>query len=62
MYASAKTAGELKCCNSLSVFNKTIIPLALVGFEIVVANSHPACAHGIIVKCNKNFQKAMNII
>ena len=24
---------------SLSVFNKTIIPLALVGYEIVIANS-----------------------
>ncbi len=38
-YASTKTTGELKYCNSLGVFNKTIIPLALVGYEIVIANS-----------------------
>ncbi len=38
-YASMKTAWELKYCNSLGVFNKTIIPLALVGYEIVIANS-----------------------
>ncbi len=37
-YASMKTAGELKYCNSLCVFNKIIIPLALVGYEIVIAN------------------------
>ncbi len=37
--ASTKTAGELKYCNSLGVFNKTIIPLALVEYEIVIANS-----------------------
>ncbi len=38
-YASTKIAGELKCCNSLGVFNKTIIPLALVGYEVVIANA-----------------------
>ena len=38
-YASTKTAGELKYCNFLGVFNKTIIPLVLVGYEIVIANS-----------------------
>ncbi len=32
-------AGKLKYCNSLGVFNKTFIPLALAGFEIVIANS-----------------------
>ena len=43
------------------VFNKTIIPLALVGYEMIIANcdygprwlsiiSYPTCAHGIIVK------------
>ena len=37
-YVSTKTAGELKYCNSLGVFNKTIIPLALVGYETVIAN------------------------
>ena len=46
--------------NFLGVFNKTIIPLALVGYEIVIANSaaprwlstisYPTRARGIIVK------------
>ncbi len=60
-YASTKTAGELKYCNSLGVFNKTIIPLALVGYEIVIETSalprlvgylpsHIQRARGIIVK------------
>ena len=30
-------------------FDKTIIPFALVGYEIVIANSYPTRAHGIIV-------------
>ena len=39
-------------------FNKTIIPLALVGYEIVIANlvltiSYPTSASGIIVKYSK---------
>ncbi len=38
-YASTKTAGVLKYCNSLGVLNKTIIPLALVGYEIFITNS-----------------------
>ncbi len=38
-YASTKTAGKLKYCNSLGVLNKTIIPLALVGYAIVTASS-----------------------
>ncbi len=50
-YASTKTAGELKYCNSLGICNKTIIPLALVvGYEIVIANSYPTRARGIIAK------------
>jgi len=34
------------------VFNKTIIPLALVGYEIIMISiiSHPTRARGIIVK------------
>ena len=32
------------------VFNKTIIPLALVGYEMIIANSYPTRARGIIVK------------
>ena len=35
-YASTKTAGELKYCNSFG----TIIPLALVGYEIVTEPTH----------------------
>ena len=31
------------------VFNKTIIPLALVGYEMIVANSYPTRACAIIV-------------
>jgi len=30
-------------------FNKTIIPLTLVGYEMIKADSYPGCAHGIIV-------------
>ena len=33
-----------------SVFNKTIILLALVGYQRIIANSYPTRAHGIIVK------------
>ena len=58
-YTSAKTAGELKYCNSFRRFNKTFIPLALVEYEIVIANSaprwlstisYPTRARGITVK------------
>jgi len=31
------------------VFNKTIIPLAFVGFQMIIANSYPMHARGIIV-------------
>ena len=31
------------------VFNKTIILLALVGYEMIIANSYPTRAHRIIV-------------
>ena len=50
LYASAGTAGELDIL--LGVFNKTIIPLALVGYEIVILSiiSYPTRALGIIVK------------
>ena len=30
-------------------FNKTIIPLALVGYEMIIANSYPTRTRGIIV-------------
>ena len=38
-YASTKTATELNIAILLDVFNKTIIPLALAGYGIVIANS-----------------------
>ena len=36
--------------NEGTEFNKTIIPFALVGYEMVIANSYPTRAHGIIAK------------
>ena len=38
VYVSTRTAWELKYRNSLGVFNKTIILLVLVGYEIVIAS------------------------
>ena len=34
----------------VGVFNKTIIPLVLVGYEMIIANSYPTRTCGIIVK------------
>ena len=34
----------------VGVFNKTIIPLALVGYEMIIANSYPTRTRGIVVK------------
>ena len=34
----------------MGVFNKTIIPLALVGYEMIIANLYPTRTRGIIVK------------
>ena len=34
----------------VGVFSKTIIPLALVGYEMIIANSYPTRTRGIIVK------------
>jgi len=33
----------------VGVFNKTIIPLALVGYEMIIGNSYPTGNRGIIV-------------
>ena len=41
-YASTKLAGELKYCSFLGDFNKTIIPLVLVGYEIVINSQRGA--------------------
>ena len=35
------------------VFNKTIILLALVGYEMIIANSYPTLARRIIVKYSR---------
>ena len=32
----------------LSVFNKTIVPLVLVGCEMIIANSYPTRTRGIM--------------
>ena len=34
----------------VGVFNKTIIPLALAGYEMIIANSYPTRTREIIVK------------
>ena len=38
-YASNKMLGSSNIAILLGIFNETIIPLALVGYEIVIANS-----------------------
>ena len=38
----------------MGVFNKTIIPLALVGYEMIIANSYPTRPRGVIVNCTVN--------
>ena len=38
----------------MGVFNKTIIPLALLGCEMIIANSYPTRPRGIIVNCTVN--------
>ena len=54
-------------CIFWGVFNKTIIPLALVGYEMIIANeprstiSYPARARGIIVEYNK-IQQALFLL
>ena len=37
------------------IFNKTIILLALVGYNMIIANSYPPRACGIILKCESIF-------
>ena len=34
----------------VGIFNKTIIPLALVGYEMIIANSYPTRTRGTIVE------------
>ena len=41
----------------LGVFNKTVILLTLVGYEMIIANSYPMHTHGIIVKYTVEIKK-----
>ena len=34
----------------MGIFNKTIVPLALVGYEMIIANSYLTRPRGVIVK------------
>ena len=65
---------SLFCCfqNFVAVFNKTIIPLVLVGYELIIANSgyaprwlfifsYRTRAHGMIVKYVINSCKMLMI-
>ena len=36
------------------IFNKTIILHALLGYEMIIANSYPTRTRGIIVNCTEN--------
>ena len=50
----------------MDVFNKTIItgiPLMLVGYEMIIANSHPMRTHRIhvIVKCHAIIDQALRL-
>ena len=38
------------------IFNITIIPLALVGYKMIIANSYPTCACKIIVNYRAEVQ------
>ena len=33
----------------MGIFNRTIIPLALVGYEMIIAKSYPVHTRGIII-------------
>ena len=46
----------------VGVFNKTIIPLALVGYEMIIANPYPTSASGIINCFIKNAHKISRIL
>ena len=47
----------------VGVFNTTIIPLALVGYVMIIANSYPTRARGIIVKCeNRIYERVVKIV
>ena len=38
----------------VGIFNKTIIPLTVVGYEMIIANSYPTLTRGIMtVNCDK---------
>ena len=41
----------------VGVFNKTIMPLPLVRFDMIIANSYPTRTRGIIVKILFNIEQ-----
>ena len=54
---------KIGCCYKnnflyfVGIFNKTIILLALVGYEMIIANSYPMPTRGIIVKYTVKIKK-----
>ena len=45
----------------VGVFKKTISPLTLVGYEMIIANSYPMCTCGKIVKCYIRWYKCQSL-
>ena len=45
----------------VGVFKKTISLLALVGYEMIIANSYPMCTCGKIVKCYIRWYKCQSL-
>ena len=41
----------------MTVFNKTIIPLALGGYDVIIANSYPTRTRGVIDKYKRFAEK-----
>ena len=47
----------------MGVFNDTIIPFALNGYEMIIASSYPKCTHGIVTLLNKaHIKNSYNIV
>ena len=51
--------GKIRILDILGVFNKTIIPLALVRFDMIIANSYPTRTRGIIVEILFNIEQCL---
>ena len=52
-----KIEKKMRICWFLGVFNKTIIPLALVGYEMITANPYSTRTRGIIVEYTSKHYK-----